>query len=131
MILAGMLHEDETALICDLAETYGIMDWKALPLRTAAALSSGLRENSRIKMKMAGIQASQDTLLLAAAVDRLSLLVWAKTKDAEKGRNKPGSIFDKLAGQTEKQTDEIKAYDSSEAFMEAWERATGKKKEEV
>ena len=28
---------------------------------------------------------SMDTLLLAAAVDRLSLLVWAKTKNAQKG----------------------------------------------
>ncbi|MBO7722484.1 MAG: hypothetical protein J6S27_01735 [Thermoguttaceae bacterium] len=32
-----MVREDETALICDLAETYHILDWRALPLRTAAA----------------------------------------------------------------------------------------------
>lgn len=130
MVLAGMIREDETALICDLAETYGILDWRALPLRTAAALSSGLRDSSRIKMKLAGVQADQETLLLAAAVDRLSLLVWAKTKDAEKGRNRPESIFDKLTGQTEKkETDEIISYDSPDAFKEAWERAIGKKKE--
>ena len=125
-----MIREDETALICDLAETYGILDWRALPLRTAAALSSGLRENSRIKMKIAGVQADQETLLLAAAVDRLSLLVWAKTKDAEKGKNRPESIFEKLTGQTEtKETDEVISYDSPDAFTEAWERAIGKKKE--
>lgn len=122
-----MVREDETALICDLAETYGVLDWRALPLRTAAALSAGLRDNSRIKLKLAGLNADQDTLLLAAAVDRLSLLVWAKTKDAEKGLNRPTSIFDRLTGQEEKKKDEINAYDSAEAFTAAWERATGKK----
>ncbi len=122
-----MVREDETALICDLAETYGVLDWRALPLRTVAALSAGLRDNSRIKLKLAGLNADQDTLLLAAAVDRLSLLVWAKTKDAEKGLNRPTSIFDRLTGQEEKKKDEINAYDSAEAFTAAWERATGKK----
>lgn len=122
-----MVREDETALICDLAETYGVLDWRALPLRTVAALSAGLRDNSRIKLKMADMQVGQDTLLLAAAVDRLSLLVWAKTKDAEKGLNRPTSIFDRLTGQEEKKKDEINAYDSAEAFTAAWERATGKK----
>ena len=125
-----MVQEDETALICDFAETYGVLDWKALPLRTAAALASGLRDDSRIKMRLAGVQADQETLLLAAAVDRLSLLLWAKTKDAEKGRNRPISIFDKLTGQTEtEETDEFNSYDSPDAFMEAWKRATGNKKE--
>ena len=125
-----MVQEDETALICDFAETYGVLDWKALPLRTAAALASGLRDDSRIKMRLAGVKADQETLLLAAAVDRLSLLLWAKTKDAEKGRNRPISIFDKLTGQTEKEeTDEFNSYDSPDAFMEAWKRATGNKKE--
>ena len=122
-----MVREDETALICDLAETYGVLDWRALPLRTVAALSAGLRDNSRIKLKMADMQVGQDTLLLAAAVDRLSLLVWAKTKDAEKGLNRPTSIFDRLTGQEDKKKDEINAYDSAEAFTAAWERATGKK----
>ena len=122
-----MVREDETALICDLAETYGVLDWRALPLRTVAALSAGLRDNSRIKLKMADMQVGQDTLLLAAAVDRLSLLVWAKTKDAEKGRNRPTSIFDRLTGQEEKKKDEINAYDSADAFNAAWKRATGKK----
>lgn len=34
-----------------------------------------------------------DTLLLALIADRLALLQWMKTKDAEKGRNKPESLF--------------------------------------
>jgi len=93
-----MLRTDETALICDLAETYGVLDWRALPLKTAAALSAGLRDDSRIVMKISGRKVPNDTALLAAAVDRLSLLVWSKTKDAEKGRNRPDSILQSLIG---------------------------------
>ena len=130
MILAGMIRADETALICDLAETYGILDWRALPLKTAAALSSGLRESSRIKMKIAGVQADQETLLLAAAVDRLSLLVWAKTKDGINGRNRPDSIFEKLTGRPEEdKKDETIAFDNGEAFRAAWEKAVSTIKE--
>lgn len=125
-----MVHEDETALICDFAETYGVLDWEALPLRTAAALASGLRENSRIKMRLAGIQADQETLLLAAAVDRLSLLVWAKTKDGMAGRNAPESIYDKLISRPEdKNDDDYAVFDSAEAFQAAWDNAVGKIKE--
>jgi hypothetical protein len=130
MILAGMIHEDETALICDLAETYGILDWRALPLKTAAALSSGLRENSRIKMKIAGVQADQETLLLAAAVDRLSLLVWAKTKDGMNGRNKPDSIYEQMIRRPEEEKkDETIAFDNAEAFRAAWQKAVSTIKE--
>lgn len=93
-----MISIDRTALICDLAETYGILDYKALPVETLAALSVGLRENSRIKMKITGAKVQPDFLLLAAAVDRLSMIVWSKTKDAEKGRNRPKSLVDILNG---------------------------------
>lgn len=83
---------DEDALICDLAETYGIFDYKRLPARRVASFAMGLRPNSRIKLRMSGASVDTNTLLLASAVDQLRLLVWSKTKDAEKGRNKPSSI---------------------------------------
>lgn len=125
-----MIREDETLLICDLAETYGVLDMRALPLKTVAALSAGLRENSRIKLKLSGVSADKDTLLLAAAVDRLSLLVWAKTKDGEKGRNRPKSLFKQLTGQPEEnEKDEIEAFQDAEAFQRAWKKALGKTKE--
>lgn len=43
-----MILTDEDALICDLAETYHVLDYRALPLKTAAALASGLRADARI-----------------------------------------------------------------------------------
>ena len=74
MTLVSMIRMDETALICDFAETYHIYDYRAMPLRTVAALAAGLRRNSRIMIKMSGVGVDPDTLLLAAAVDRLSFL---------------------------------------------------------
>lgn len=131
MFLAGIVPKYETELICDFAETYHILDWRTLPLNTAAALSVGLRDNSRVKMKLAGVEAGQDTLLLAAIVDRLSLLWWAKTKDAESGKNRPHSIFEKLTRRPEDEEPkkEITAFRSGEEFRAAWLKATGQIKE--
>ena len=130
MFLASIARKYETELICDFAETYHILDWRTLPLQTAAALSVGLRENSRVKMKLAGVEAGQDTLLLAAAVDRLSMLWWSKTKDAESGRNRPVSIFEKLTSRPEEQEKEkTTAFRSADDFKAAWNKAIGKIKE--
>ena len=117
-----MAATDESALICDFAETYHILDYRALPLRTAAVLASGLRENSRIKMIMTGTKVETDTALLAAAVDRLSMLVWAKTKDAPKGRNKPKSILGYLTKEERTQSDDLMAFDTAEDFEAARKR---------
>ena len=125
MILAGMIRTDETALICDMAETYGVFDWKALPIRTAAALAAGLRDDSRIKMKIMGMPADRMTLLAAMAVDRLSFLAWAKTKDAERGENRPESILLKILGSGKQEKQEYEAYKTAEEFDEAWRRAAG------
>ena len=115
-----MLAVDRTALICDLAETYGILDYKVLPVETLAALSVGLRENSRIKMKLSGAKVKPDFLLLAAAVDRLSLLVWSKTNDVEKGRKRPKSLVEVLNGK--KKESDVMAFNTAEE----WERAKAK-----
>ena len=113
-----MVRTDESALICDFAETYHILDYRALPLRLAAVLASGLRENSRIKMIMAGSEVEKDTMLLAAAVDRLSMLVWAKTKDSKTGRNKPKSILSMML-KSEPKKDDVMTFDTAEEFEAA------------
>lgn len=117
-----MAATDESALICDFAETYHILDYRALPLRLAAVLASGLRENSRIKMIMTGTKVDKDTALLAAAVDRLSMLVWAKTKDAPKGKNRPKSILAMLTKEEKKKPDDLVAFESAEDFEAARKR---------
>ena len=91
-----MLKANEDALICDLAETYHILDYKSLPPVTVAILAVGLRDDSRIKMHMGGAVMSADRLMLAGVLDRLSMLLWMQSKDAQKGRNKPKLILDSL-----------------------------------
>ena len=66
MILAGMLKTDEDALICDLAETYHIYDWQSYPLGLIATLAAGLRDDSRIKMRLAGCRVRPLFFLSAA-----------------------------------------------------------------
>lgn len=109
-----MIAADEDALICDLAETYHIFDYRSLPVRQAATFAAGLRENSRIRMKLAGAACPTDTLLIAAAVDRLSMLLWAKTEDARHGRNKPEMIYDRLIGREKR--DSFVAFATAEEF---------------
>ena len=112
-----MIYIDEEALICDLAETYQIYDYKQLPLSKVAVFSCGFREDSRIKMKMRNQTVSFETLLLAGISDKLSVLLWTKTKDAEKGKNLPKMIMDGLLPyKKEMSTADTSIFDSSEDF---------------
>ena len=121
-----MIAVDRDALICDLAETYGIYDMRALPVSTLAVLASGLRDNSRIKMKLAGLRVDQDTALLAMAVDNLNFLAWTKTKNAQKNKNRPESLAARLMGiRTEHKARKTEAFASGDAFQAAWARLTG------
>lgn len=110
-----MISEDEDALICDFAETYQIYDYRQLPPTRAAVFAIGLRDDSRIKMKSSGQKVSLDTLLLAGVSDRLSILVWGKTKDGQKGINRPAMLVDTLITKGVKNTDVI-VFNSGEDF---------------
>ena len=102
-----MIQVDEDALICDLAETYHIYDYKQLPLTKVAVFAIGLKNNSRIKMKMSGQLVPMETLLLAGISDRLSILMWRQTQDGQKGRNMPVMILDALTLRKSKESDVI------------------------
>ena len=115
-----MIKFDEDALICDLAETYQIYDYQQLPPYRVAIFAIGLRENSRIKMKFSGTKVPLDVLLQSAVVDRLGLLVWAKTEDGQKGRNRPKSVVESLFG--EKTESEVSAFTSGEEFEKERQR---------
>ena len=116
-----MIKADEDALICDFAETYRIYDYKGLPVKLSAALAVGLRDDSRIKMKLSGAKAPAEIILLASMVDKLSLLVWAKTKDAEKGRNRPKSLLSILYPKETNNT----TYKTGEDFIKARNKLIG------
>jgi hypothetical protein len=110
-----MIKLDEDSLVCDLAETYQIYDYKQLPPLKVAVFSCGLRENSRIKLRINNQPLSLDSFLLAGIMDKLSLLLWTKTKDGQSGRNQPALITDILL-QKETKKDDKAVFDSGEEF---------------
>ena len=120
-MLAGLMRSAETAVVCDLAEYYHVLDWRSLPLRTVGMLVAGLREDSRTMMQASGQKIKLDSALLAASLDRLSMLLWARTKDGEKNRRRPKSILDTLTKEKDKK-DQVVAFESAEDFMEARRR---------
>ena len=115
-----MIKFDEDALICDLAETYQIYDYRQLPPYRVAIFAIGLRDNSRIKMKLAGLKTTPETLLQSITADRLGLLVWMNTEDGQKNRNRPKSIVEGMHG--EKTDSEVSAFTSGEEFEKERQR---------
>lgn len=57
------------------------------------------------------------TILSALAVDYLALLAWSKTKEAQKNRNRPESIYEKLMNPVKKKP--TKSFNSAEDFEKA------------
>mgnify|MGYP001259427258 FL=1 len=92
-------------VICDLAEFYGIHDYKKHKPTHIAMLVVGLRNNSRCKMHLSGTTVELDTYLQAGILDRLSFLAWAQTKDGAKNTNRPKQIVEILSkGMNKKET---------------------------
>lgn len=110
-----MIAADKNALICDLAETYTIYDMYMYSAFFIATLSAGLRADSRIMLKLSGMKISTEMMLLTAILDNLNILIWSKTKDAEKGRNKPKLLFTELS----KSADDNTAFSGIEEFEKA------------
>lgn len=110
-----MIEAGESELMCDLAETYRIYNYRSLPPSVVATFAIGLREDSRIMMKMSDRPIKIDTILLAGILDRLSLLVWHNTEDGQKGENKPESMLMKLMGVDEDEN-EVAGFNTAEEF---------------
>jgi|SRR5690625_2861357 len=110
-----MIKVDEESLICDLAETYQIYDYKQLPATMVAVFSCGLKDDSRIKMKLSGQEIPLESFLLARISDSLNTLVWFKTTDGQKGRNRPVSMVELLLNHN-KRNDDMVVFNSGEDF---------------
>lgn len=111
-----MIAFDQEALECDLAQTYHILNMKELPVQRVALFSIGLRNNSRIKIKMMNLNQSFETTLLAKAVDELSMSNWIKT--GAKKERKPNLILPKLLN-VEKEEKETVGFKTVEEFEQA------------
>ena len=67
-------------------------------------------------MAMADMRYTLDTLLSAGILDRLSILIWQKTEDAQTGKNRPASVVDLLTGNA--QEPETVSFASGKEFEE-------------
>lgn len=113
-----MIAADEDALICDLAETYHILDYKALPLRLAATLAAGLPLYSRSKSGDSCRGADLRLLICARAADRLGEIAWMLAGNPDTDR--PASLTAALLGQApEEASGGITGFDSPEELMKA------------
>ena len=122
LILAHMVAYYEDALICDLAETYAIYDYRSMPCRMAATLSCGLRNDSRVKLEMAGVKITPEQMMLAS----IGIIGWMMSNDGRKGRTRPASILQAIMGEEKARNENIMAYVSGREFMDEWNRLAGK-----
>ena len=101
-------------MICDLAETYHILDYRCVPARLLGTLICGLRENSRLQRAMSGQQCSLEALLAAKTLDAVVALGYGLACE----KRTPPSV----AGLLVRQETEAKGFDSAEEFEAARER---------
>lgn len=88
----------------------------SLPIDTVATLSVGLRENSRIILKLKESEVSLDTMLLAGINDRLSAIMWQLSGGSN--TDKPTMITDSFIKREEKPDND--KFASGEEFMKFW-----------
>lgn len=67
-------------------------------------------------MAMADTTLPLNTMLQAGILDRLSIIIWQQTEDAQTGKNRPASIVDLLTGNA--QEPETVSFASGKEFEE-------------
>ena len=112
-----MMNECEDLLICDLAETYGIYDYKAMKPSLIATLAVGLPDTSRVMQKYSKVSLTIDQMLLALIEDSLNGLIWGL--GGKKSAKRPKSILKTLLDKDKKQKDELMSFRTPEEY-EAW-----------
>lgn len=125
MCLAVMLAEGRDELVCDFAETYHVLDLWALPVPLMATLAAGLRDNSRVKMKMAGLMYIPPEVLLPRVTDVLTAIAVGLSKNAKM----PPLMMDVMTGKAkpkEEKTEPVMSFDSTEDFDAMWAQLTHK-----
>lgn len=107
-----MISCDKAALLCDMAETYRIYDIYSFPARLIAIYAAGLRDNSRIKLKLSGVELDYTQIIQTAVYDKLNLLLWQNSGGRKS--NRPISLLDKILRSFKR--DDYTTFDTAEAF---------------
>ena len=115
-----MLATDRDALVCDMAETYHILDIWALPVDLLAVLASGLRDNSRIKMKIAGMKYIPLETVLPQVADRLTL-IWRSLV----GEHEATPMFTDIMLEKHKPKKKAVGFSTPEAYEAEFRRIAG------
>ena len=80
-----------------MAETYHVLNWRELPLKTAAILASGLHQDSRCFRKLNEQKLRSDEYTIFAILDEIRAFHWAWTQaHSEKKGKRPESILLKM-----------------------------------
>lgn len=74
-------------------------------------------------LEASGIKYDLSTLLMARIADNTALNVYAKTKDAKTGRNKPQSMTELLLKKEDASNKPVE-YETGEDFLREWKRIT-------
>ena len=112
-----MVADDEDSLICDFAQYYHVLSWRALPLSLSATLAAGLPPESRCMQKLSGLNCSPELLFMARISDDLHRWLWWHSKEGQDGTNQPVSLLDQLFGRKKERM--CRGFESGEAFMAA------------
>lgn len=115
-----MLAFDRDALLCDMAETYGIYDIKAFPPKQIAMYACGLRPDSRIRTKYVGIYPRNSMEILAHIVDELQIVRHYFT--AKQGDPMPPLFTDLILEENKPKKKDSAGFQSGKAFDEAWSK---------
>lgn len=101
-------------MTCDFAEIYGVYDWRALPLHTAAALAAGFGHGSRCEGVRAGLRVPVRDFLRAVCADRLALIFCALTGN----KDLPYQFAPDLAA--DREPENTGRFESGEEFLAWW-----------
>lgn len=107
---------DRDALICDLAETYHLLDYRSVPIMTLATLSAGLHDDSRIKMRLMDMYEVAPTFIGVRVADVLTMILCALVGE----KSKPKLFQDVMTGK--QKTKRLTGFSSIEEFEEARKR---------
>ena len=113
-----MLAKGRNELICDMAETYHIYNIYALPVSLLATLASGLRGNSRVVMKLNGMEDVPLFLMIAHIADDLKMFDYSFSDDAKHNRNAPPLFTDEIFGKEKPKKD---GFNSGDDFNDWWQ----------
>lgn len=111
------MANEKSDLICDLAETYGIHDYRKVPVHMLGTFAAGLGHDSRIGMKRRGVKAHADVFILAQLYELIFTIAWRLAGKDEELPELPIDEF--IIGGREKAKKELKGYTSANDFKEA------------